>query len=151
MNYFEEQFLDFAKGLIESKSVVVSPDSNAFFQKVTAYFPIIHSQIDWQKVQGRTAVSKAEEDPQRAFLKFFRKVSNAESLSGLVSYAGDGVTDFSITSELDILSRLIPALISIPQHHFFLGESHKRVWCFNLTFEGGMMFGFGRTGSDGLR
>lgn len=141
MNYFESQILEEIEPLISSGKLSFLSSCENVFSIIAAKFPISSSRIDWSLVPGSIErfLERGELEVVE-FANFFKLVTEKEGLNGPVTYAGDGATDFSVIGSVAVISEIIPSLVSIPQHHFFLGSGGD--WCINFTFEGDMAFGY---------
>jgi hypothetical protein len=121
-------------------------NSDTVFAQLSKTYPASGSKIDWQRVPG--AIECAEEDQSlqgERFVAFFEGMRSRFELTGPVLYVGDSATDFVLEGTVESFRRVLPELVAIPQHHYFIGPNFS--WCLCLTMEGAMGFG-GVTTSD---
>jgi hypothetical protein len=105
------------------------------FEWMMANLPSTGSRIDWSRVVGdhchwRVAGSSLEEVRSVAD-EAFSKVPQ----EGRVIHAGDSISRFAVTFDAQNYRDVVPALIEIPEHHYFLSEP-ARDWLLAWTFEG---------------
>lgn len=115
-------------------------DAAAVFDSLSKAYPTKGSKIDWKRVPG--AIECVEEDKSlqlERFLEFFDEMCSRFDLAGTVHYAGDSATDFTLEGSVEVLRRVLPKLVEVPQHHYFIGQNCS--WCVCLTMEGDMGFG----------
>jgi hypothetical protein len=110
------------------------------FDLLSKAYPTNGSKIDWKRVPG--AIECVEEDESlqlERFVEFFDEMRSRFDLVGPVLYAGDSATDFVLEGKIDAIRRVLPELVEVPQHHYFIGQNC--LWCICLTMEGDMGFG----------
>lgn len=115
-------------------------DAADVFDSLSGSYPASGSKIDWKRVPGAIE-SAANDDSQKheRFVAFFDEMRSRFDLAGPVIYAGDSATDFALEGAMDAMRRVLPVLIEVPQHHYFIGPNCS--WCICLTMEGSMGFG----------
>jgi len=102
-------------------------------------YPVEGAKIDWDRVPG--AVGRADEAGEVAgFIAFFDEIFHRFGLTGRVRYAGDSGTDIALEGTVEAMRRALPALLEVPQHHYFVSPDHT--WALCLTMEGDMDFGY---------
>lgn len=147
MNFYEAELQKALKSNFESGQLRENGNSLPFFEKLARTFPVIGSKIDWEKVPDSIELVELQESAQiNRFIGFFDEVCAKFSLSGDVIYVGDSATEFALESAVDVMKKILPELLSIPQHHYFIGPGYS--WCICLTMEGDMAFGFSPRSSD---
>jgi len=115
-------------------------DAALVFDLLSKTYPTSGSKIDWKRVPG--AIERVEEDESlqlERFVQFFDEMCSRFDLAGPVHYAGDSATDFALEGTIDAIRRVLPELVEVPQHHYFIGPNCS--WCMCLTMEGDMSFG----------
>lgn len=114
--------------------------SDQVFALLSEKFPVFGSKIDWKNVPFSIEAHEADTTfHSERFEEFFDEMCLKHSLVGSVLYAGDGAADIALEGALDVMRRALPAILDIPQHHYFV-ETHGR-WCICLTMEGDMAYG----------
>jgi hypothetical protein len=81
------------------------------------------------------------------FIDFFDEMRSRFDLAGPIFYAGDSATDFALEGAIETIRRVLPKIIDIPQHHYFVGPNCS--WCLCMTMEGDI--GFGRVATEDRR
>lgn len=115
-------------------------DAAAVLSALSKEYPVRGSKIDWRHVPGAVEFTEKDESLQQVrFEEFFDEIYSKFNLVGPVIYAGDSATDFALEGTVEVIRRVLPILIDIPQHHYFIGPGSS--WCMCLTMEGDMGFG----------
>lgn len=60
----------------------------------------------------------------------------------MMVYAGDGITEIAIESDIYNAEKILSVVEGIPQHHYLFGINFD--WCMCVTMEGDMAFGFSK-------
>ena len=133
----------------DSGSLCEIGESEVVFGQLSEVYSVVGSKIDWARVPG--SLVRFEEDAgsqSQSLIDFFNEMCEKFKLSGEVIYVGDSATDFALKGSLDVFRRVLSLLITVPQHHYFIGPEYS--WCLCLTMEGDMAFGFSkrRLGSE---
>jgi hypothetical protein len=140
MSTYEDDLRSALKTQFDTGELLDIGDAAAVFSSLSKAFPTSGSKIDWRYVPG--SVESAEEEASlqhQRFAQFFDDVRSRFGLSGPVTYAGDSATDFALEGTLDAVREALPALLEVPQHHYFIGPGCS--WCICFTMEGDMGFG----------
>ena len=105
------------------------------FEWMTANFPTSGSKIDWSRVAGDhhhwTVAGASHEEVRAVAGEAFSKVPR----EGQVIHAGDGISKFAVTFDVQSYAEIVFALIEIPEHHYFCSEP-ARDWLIAWTVEG---------------
>ena len=110
------------------------------FALLTKTYPAIGSKIDWKRIPGAIERIETDQFVQSArFAEFFDEMCALFALKDPVIYVGDSATDFSLAGSISSIRRILPMLLQIPQHHYFVGPNGSWVMC--MTMEGDMGFG----------
>jgi hypothetical protein len=142
MSTYEDDIRRALKAEVEAGRLREVGVASAVFGPLAKVYPAIGSKIDWKRVPG--AVERSEEDQSlqsERFVEFFDEIRSRFELPGPVMYVGDRATDFVLGAAIDVMRRVLPELIEIPQHHYFVGPDCA--WCICMTMEGDV--GFGRS------
>ena len=127
---------EFDSGVIEEIG-----DYTIYAEGLESNFPFVGSKIAWRRVPGAVGHLQRNVSLQTENLRdFVGKVSKDNCLTGNFIYIGDNLTSFAIRGPISILQDILPKLMEIPQHHYFLDENF--LWCLTMTMEGEMDFGF---------
>jgi hypothetical protein len=119
---------------------MIGPDSVEYFSRLAECYPVAGSKIQWSKVPDSIELSEKSDDLQQtAFSDFFGKIVARYGLNGQAIYMGDSAINFSLLSSVEEFARHLGALLSIPQHHYFVAADYS--WCMVFTLEGDMSFG----------
>lgn len=140
MSTYEEDIRQALKTEFDMGHLRVAGESDAIFSALAKIYPADGSKIDWKRVPG--AIESVEEDESLQpiqFVEFFDEMCLRFGLKGTVQYVGDSVTDFALEGSIDAMRKALPVLITIPQHHYFVGPNSS--WCMCMTMEGDMGFG----------
>ena len=140
MNSYEDDLRETLKADFESGELREVGESDTVFGALSKAYPANGSKIDWAKVPD--SIERIEEDESsqpESFAEFFDEMRLKFCLSGTVLYAGDSATDFALEGSVDAIRRILPKLLEVPQHHYFIGIGYS--WCICLTMEGDMAFG----------
>jgi hypothetical protein len=140
-NFYETELRKSLRVEIESHSVYELGESSPFFEQLAKTYPVYGSKIDWGRVPS--SVERIEEEVGvqiEQFIKFFDEMAEKFCLSGDVVYVGDSATDFALKGEVKFIRKALPEILTVPQHHYFIGPNSSWVICF--TMEGDMGFGF---------
>lgn len=141
-NFYEAEIQRALEEDFSSGALKIIGDSSAIFEVLANSYPAAGSKIDWSEVPGSIRAFEESDSLQAGkFIEFFDEVVEKFSLSGDVVYVGDSATDFSIRAAIEKIREILPELLDIPQHHYFIGPDFS--WCMCLTMEGDMGFGFG--------
>ncbi|VWX61432.1 conserved hypothetical protein [Burkholderiales bacterium 8X] len=141
-SFFERELRKALQLELASRRIEAIGSSTPYFARLEKCYPAKGSRIDWSKVNR--AVGQIEpnaELQQAAFTAFFDVTVEQFSLSGTVLYLGDSATDSAFAAELTAMRQVLPKLLEIPQHHYFVAQSCE--WCIFFSMEGDMAFGFG--------
>ncbi|MGJ5176510.1 hypothetical protein ACQR16_31080 [Bradyrhizobium oligotrophicum] len=140
MSTYEDDLRQALTGELAAGAIRELADSGVVFGEISKRFPVNGSKIDWTRVAG--AIEQCESDPllqHDQFVRFFDSVRSSFSLDGPAIYVGDGATSFGLFGSLESFRKVLPAILDIPQHHYFVGPGYS--WCLSLTMEGDMAFG----------
>jgi hypothetical protein len=140
-NFYEIELRKALREEIESHYIKEVGDSSPFFAQLTKGYPANGSKIDWSQIPG--SIERVEENKSlqvKQFIRFFNEVIQKFNLSGNVVYIGDNATDFALVGSLECMMGVVSELLTIPQHHYFVGPDSS--WCICFTMEGDMGFGF---------
>ena len=141
MSTFEDDLRLALKTQLETGELRDVGNAAAVFTLLSRSFQTLGSKIDWRRVPG--SVESFEQDASRQkqrFMRFFDEIRSNFHLAGSVVYVGDSATDFALEGSVDAIRQALPALIAVPQHHYFVGPDSS--WCMCLTMEGDMGFGY---------
>ena len=140
MNYYEKELKMSLKNMFSSGDIIDAGDSKLIFKRLSQYYPVIGSKLEWERLPDFITRTEYNEDMRIiSFVDFFKCVISENKLSGNAIYVGDGLTNFALKGSLDAMKIAIFDIISIPQHHYFIDEEYR--WCFCFTMEGDMEFG----------
>lgn len=141
MNFYEMELRKSLKSDFESGLIRVVGDSSQFFGELAQNYPVSGSKIDWAKVPASIERFEDQEPLQiERFMEFFEEVDARFQLLGDIIYVGDSATDFALEASIEDMRRILPTLLKVPQHHYFIGRNYA--WCICFTMEGDMGFGF---------
>ena len=139
-NFYEKELRQELRHEFESGAIRELGDSSPFFAQLGQAYPAHGSKIDWGTIPGSIERVEADESAQiQSFNAFFEEMVQRFRLSGDVVYVGDSATDFALAGEVQAMHRVLRELLSVPQHHYFLGPECS--WCMSFTMEGDMAFG----------
>ena len=141
MSTYEEDVRLALKTDLDSGEIREAGEAATVLDSLCRIFPVNGSKIDWRRVPG--SVESAEENEalqNECFAQFFDEVKARFGLSGSVTYVGDSATEFALEGTVNAIRKVLPTLLEVPQHHYFIGQSYS--WCLCLTMEGDMGFGF---------
>jgi hypothetical protein len=137
---FDDELRLALKAQLESGLLLEAGSAADILRTLSKRFPTSGSKIDWDRVPGAIERSEANETDQLTeFVDFFDEVRTKFNLIGPVIYAGDGPTDLALQGSLDEFRRALSEILTIPQHHYFVGANYA--WCLAFTMEGDMAFG----------
>ncbi|WP_322026160.1 hypothetical protein [Burkholderia sp. BCC1977] len=139
-NFYESELRENLKELFDSGELRVIGNSSEIFKKLADVYPAAGSKIDWNRVPGSVGRVEVKDDLQaERFADFFDEMAAEFALSGDVIYVGDSSTDFALEGAITTIRKILPELLSVPQHHYIVGLGCS--WCMCLTMEGDMDFG----------
>ena len=140
-NYYEAELMSALGSMIKSGYLMISDDSSYFFEKLESAYPVIGSKIDWECVPCSIfrVCQCGESDFLMEMISFFDEVVLEFGLSGGVVFVGDSAIDFSLKGDIKIIREILPVLLNIPQHHYFMDPEVS--WCICFSMEGDMAFG----------
>jgi hypothetical protein len=142
MSTYEDDIRQLLKSEFDAGSLSEVGSADHVFELLAKIYPASGSQIDWHRVSGAIERSETEQCRQpEQFVEFFNEMIATFGLNGPVLYAGDSATDFTLAGSIATMQRILPALIAVPQHHYFVGPNAS--WCICMRMEGSM--GFGRS------
>lgn len=139
-NYFEAELLKHLHGPLLAGTMVADADSAGYFSRLAQCYPVAGSKIRWSAVAG--AIERRENCPDRQLAAsgdFFREMVALHGLDGQAVYLGDSAIDFALLAPVSVFALHLEALLSIPQHHYFVAADDA--WCMVLSMEGDMAFG----------
>jgi len=102
---------------------------------------MIGSKIDWSHVPF--SISKRIEignDKNNEFIQFFDSITNKLNFLDNTIYINDSAINIALKGTIESIRTIMPELLNISQHHYFINIGCD--WCFSLTMEGYMDFGF---------
>jgi hypothetical protein len=140
MSAYEDDIRQSLKSEFDAGFLSEAGSADDVFGLLAKVYPASGSQIDWKRVPG--AIERSETDQREQphqFVEFFNEMIATFELSGPVLYAGDSATDFALAGSIATMQRILPVLIAVPQHHYFVGPN--ATWCICMRMEGGMGFG----------
>ncbi|WP_157655781.1 hypothetical protein [Burkholderia ubonensis] len=141
-NFYESEVRRVLEKDFSSGALQIIGESSEIFKMLAISYPAIGSKIDWSEVPGAILAFEENDSLQvEKFIGFFDEIVAKYSLVGDVVYVGDSATDFSLKASVEKIRQILPELLDIPQHHYFVGSDFS--WCMCLTMEGDMGFGFG--------
>ncbi|MGH3737632.1 MAG: hypothetical protein ACRDT6_18780 [Micromonosporaceae bacterium] len=108
-------------------------DMTAVFHWLSRHFPVSGTKIDWSRVRGRHAHWQVTDDVQLASTAI-TEVRKRIRHGSVAQHVGDGLSPYGIYFTGDDAPSVLPALIEIPEHHYFLAED--RSWIVVVTTEG---------------
>lgn len=150
MNYHEDELRKSLGSLFKSGEIREFGSSSAYFAQLSELFPASGSKINWCKVDRSVEDTESRESMRISkFIEFFNLMCTKFSLTGEIIYLGDSATEFALCMTLETLKNVLPELLVIPQHHYFLSVSNR--WCMCFTMEGDMGFGFSKRNPDGMK
>src|SRR5688572_8482445 len=130
-NFYETDLRQALQVELESHRIKVLGDATPFFAQIMKAYPISGSKIAWAQVPG--SIERVEENRDLEmveFIRFFDEITREFCLSGDVVYVGDSATDFALGGSLEHLREVLPTLIEVPQHHYFIGANCSWCLCF---------------------
>ena len=140
-NLYEAELRKALHSAMESNRIRELGESSPFFAGLMQNYPIDGSKVDWDLVPGSIERVEHDEALQAGqFAAFFDEIAQRFRLEGDVVYVGDSATDFALAGSLQAMREVLPELLMIPQHHYFVGPESS--WCLCFTMEGDMGFGF---------
>ena len=149
-NYFEVELLKHLHGAIEAGDILVEADSARHFSRLAQCYPVAGSKIRWSHLPGSIERHENAADRQLAAgCDFFGEMVALHGLTGQAVHIGDSAVEFALLASVGEFSRHLGALLSIPQHHYFVAADYS--WCMVLGMEGGMSFGRMANGNTGTR
>ncbi|HRN83056.1 MULTISPECIES: hypothetical protein [Nitrosomonas] len=140
MSTYEDDLRHSLKAEFDTGRIREVVDAAKVFSQLSKVYPTSGSKIDWKNIPG--AIERTEEDKSlqlERFVEFFDEMCSRFELAGVILYVGDSATDFALEGTVDAFRRVLPELVEIPQHHYFVGPACS--WCICLTMEGDMGFG----------
>lgn len=149
-NYFEVELLRHLHGAIEAGAMLVEADSARYFSRLAQCYPVAGSKIRWSRIPG--SIERHENAAGRqlaAGCDFFGEMVALHGLTGQAVHIGDNAVEFALLASVGEFARHLDALLSIPQHHYFVAADYA--WCMVLGMEGGMSFGLRANGNAGTR
>lgn len=139
-NFYDNELLQTLAEDVNDGLITVSNDSTEYFSRLASEFPTTGSRIDWDNVPNAITTHSENNGKQESdFVDFFNHSVIKNGLEGQVIWVGDGVTNIALILSVDVLRKHLRDILSIPQHHYFIGEDFK--WCIVFSFEGDMGFG----------
>jgi hypothetical protein len=142
-NFYESELRDALMEYLNSGEIRAIGDSSVVFMGLAGKYPADGSKIDWNRVPGSVRRFEGQDDLQaEKFAEFFEEIAAKFSLSGNVIYVGDSATDFALEGQISTIRKILPELLGVPQHHYFVDPGCS--WCMCLTMEGDMGFGFAK-------
>lgn len=139
-NYFEDELLQILGTDVHTGIITIEPDCTDYFVKLAKCFPAAGTKIDWGRVPNSINTWRDEDRDESAFVEFFNQIVTSNNLSGPIVYMGDSNTEFALLTSIDVVSKYLKDILSIPQHHYFVAADFS--WCIAFTFEGDMSFGY---------
>lgn len=139
-NYFEDELLQILGADVDAGIITIEPDCTDYFVKLTKCFPAAGTRIDWGSVPNSIDTWRDEDLDESAFVKFFNQIVTSNNLNGPIVYMGDSNTEFALLTSVDVVSKYLKDILSIPQHHYLVAADFS--WCMVFTFEGDMSFGY---------
>jgi hypothetical protein len=138
---YEDELVAELEGEIAAGLIDVVPDSCEYFKRLASVFPVSGSRIDWSSLPcGINHYCRTKNSAADEFLEFYERITHAYGLHGRVIYMGDGGIDGAFISQLGQVGKNMKLFLTVPQHHYFVGEDFS--WCMFLSFEGEFGFGF---------
>lgn len=139
-NFYEKELHQKLLREFEAGSIREIGDSSSFFSRLGQSYPVHGSKIDWVNVPDSIERMQSDESNKiESFITFFEEMVRQFRLSGDVVYVVDSATDFALTGEIKAIREAVRELLSVPQHHYFMGPECS--WCICFTMEGSMAFG----------
>lgn len=142
MSKADNDLLKVLAPLVDAGRLEWEPLCQKYFDLLNNEFPIGGFGIKWDKM--RNVVRDLEEDHANQTprgIDFFRMICLTHNLNGVsATYFGDEITQAAITGKMEDLEEALPALLEVPQHHYFLSKDLS--WCLYYSFEGDMLFGY---------
>jgi hypothetical protein len=140
MSTYEEDIRQALKNELDSGYLTEVGPAEDIFGLLTKAYPLNGSKIDWKHVPDAIEWTAGDNSKQYIrFATFFGEMCSRFGLTGPVFYVGDSATDFALVGSVETMRRVLPVLIEVPQHHYFVGPNG--FWCICLTMEGHMDFG----------
>lgn len=149
-NYFEAELLKHLHGALEAGIILVEADSAGYFSTLAQCYPVAGSKIRWSHIPGSIERHESAAHLQLAAgCDFFGEMVALHGLTGQAVHIGDSAVGFALLASVEEFARHLDALLSIPQHHYFVAADYS--WCLALGMEGGMSFGRMVNGNAGTR
>lgn len=140
MSTYEDDLRLSLKTEFDANQIREIGNAAAVFDLLSKAYPTNGSKIDWKRVPGAIECIEEDESLQlERFAEFFDQMRSRFDLAGPVLYVGDSATDFALEGQMDIIRQVLPEIVEVPQHHYFIGPNCS--WCICLTMEGDMGFG----------
>ena len=144
-NYYDTEIIKdlVIQGL--DKLVEYSENEKQYMDLVEKQFSFYGSKINWEKTINHVGASYNDETLISEASAFVNKLRETVLVrEEKVIYIGDGLTSLVYTFDLSNLPKMLPILLSIPQHHYFLPVDCT--WCICIAIENS--FDFGISGHD---
>ncbi|OAP42752.1 hypothetical protein AU381_16450 [Sinorhizobium glycinis] len=118
--------------------VVIDENPHDCIRKMEANFPFGSSRPDWSRMHVHVK-GALDENPAEQVLQFMIQMNARYHLDDRITYLGDSLTDHAYHCRLQTAMALLPCILDIPQHHYFVHAGF--LWLFAVSFEGDLDFG----------
>jgi len=108
-------------------------DSEGIFGWLEGQLRVKGSKVDWDSIQGEHAHRHFADDVALSDAATHEVVTRAQT-DALVVHVGDGLSPYGVRFGSENASRVVPALLEVPEHHYFLDEG--RTWLVVASMEG---------------
>lgn len=116
-------------------------DPEEVYDLISSRYPFYGTKIHFSKLEG-SRYKKSGGNLLNDVREFVDTVTTANNISiaTTVAYVGDDLTTKSYKTTLNNILRIMPLLLTFPQHHYIVPTD--AIWCIFISFECDLEFGF---------
>jgi hypothetical protein len=142
MTFYDNEFIEYSKKIIPEKEFNnefrMYSNDYLWVDYIQSIYPFSGSRINFSELENSVYYKICNEN----IFDYIKTITERNKLNvdGHIIYIGDNLIHNVYTFKLKYLLKLLPAVMEIPQHHYFCSEEEK--WCINISFENDLQFGF---------
>ena len=139
--YFDDEVVIYLTKYSLYDFIEYNDNQNYYIELLEDNFSFLGSKIDWKKTyhhinakySDSTLIAESEQFIKNLQESLLRKDEK-------VVYISDGESNLVYTFDLNNILKLLPAFLSVPQHHYFMPLDCR--WCICISTENHLDFGF---------
>ena len=137
---YDRDFINMSKTILTENDLKII-NSDFYFDLINDKYPFMGNRIDFKKLNNNKYYKLDDTNVLNEASKIILNIINENNLNTeeRIVYIGDSLTEQAYEFKLKNLVILLPFILDIPQHHYFIPQNFA--WCLTISFENDLEFG----------